>query len=132
MDLDPPETPSPRLDPILPMVNLVFLLLIFLLLAATLAPRPPVTVDPPRARAADRLEPGVLRLALNREGALVFRSFRGADALEAVEAEIGPATRAAVALHADRAAPAAAVARGLADLASRGAAPVWLVVEDER
>lgn len=131
MDLPSDEAPRIRVEPILPMVNLVFLLLIFVLLTAHFAALPPARVVLPQAPGATRLEAGPLRLALDREGMLVFGEASGPAALRALAAETG--RRAVpVALHADRDAKAAAVARALAALAERGAAPVWLVVEDAR
>lgn len=41
-----------RLDSIVPMINVVFLLLIFFLMSATIAPQPPFDLNLPESRAA--------------------------------------------------------------------------------
>ena len=131
MDLGPEPTRGPArpAEPILPMVNLVFLLLVFLLAATSLGPRPAGEVAPARIAAADRLSDGARPLVLDADGRLALGPLRGAAALDAVAA--GPRHR-GVALHADRAAPASRVADVAAALAARGLGPVWLVVETPR
>jgi biopolymer transport protein ExbD len=118
-----------RLEPVLPMVNLVFLLLIFFLLAAVIAPRPPEPVDPPRAAAPQRLEPASLRVSLGPDGTLAYGALRGPAALAALAAELAAAPDQGIALHADRRAPAARAAAVLSDLSRPGRGPVWLVAE---
>lgn len=127
--------PSPRRAPeaILPMANVVFLLLLFFLMAATLVPPPPVAVTPPIAAAGAPPGTGGLRLSLGADGGLGFEAARGPAALAALTERLADAGRRAgagpvpVVLHADRAAPAHAVAAVLRDLAARGAGPVWLI-----
>jgi biopolymer transport protein ExbD len=67
MDLRPPEPPR-RPEPVLPMVNLVFLLLVFFLMVATLAPPPPVAIEPPRAEGVAAGAGPAPRLALDAAG----------------------------------------------------------------
>jgi biopolymer transport protein ExbD len=124
------ETASParRPEAILPMINLVFLLLVFFLLVATLAPPAPLAVTPPALRGADPAAPAELRLFLDSAGTFAFGDRRGHAALEAARRAAGPG--AAVALHADRSAPAHRVAAVVADLAAAGAGPMRLVVTD--
>jgi len=131
IDLDPPVRRR-RVEPVLPMVNLVFLLLIFFLISAVIAPRPPVPVEPPRAERPQPLAAESLRVAVGPEGRLAYGSARGPAARAALAAALARAPGAAVALHADRRAPAAAVAATLGDLAEIGAGAVWLVAEPGR
>lgn len=128
-----PSGPGGRPEAVLPMINLVFLLLIFFLIAATLAPPSPVAVEEPRASAEERLDPGTLRVALTAKGVLAFASIEGDAARAVLEGRLRTdAARKAIALHADGAAPARAVAQTVHDLAALGAGPIWLVVEDPR
>jgi biopolymer transport protein ExbD len=127
MDFGQPARP-PRPEAILPMINLVFLLLIFFLIVATLEPRSPV--EPPEAIDAARLEPGAIRIALGADGVTVRDGVIGELALTGLAADLSRG--AVVAIDADRRAPAAALARLLADLDARGASAVRLVTEPRR
>ena len=134
MDLGAPRIASIRsgAEPILPMINLVFLLLIFLLLAATLVPPAPVTVETPRTSAAEPMETQVLRVSLEADGALAFESVRGPAVLAAIAARMSISGPAPVALYADRSADAATAVRAAAELAAYGATSISLVVEGVR
>ena len=119
---------SRRPEPVLPMVNLVFLLLVFFLMAAIIAPRPPVAVREPRAIDPGGIEPVSLRIAVASDGTVHFGEATGAAALAGVAAELaGPSGSLAVAIHADGDAPANTVVRLTADLGSLSSGPVWLV-----
>lgn len=131
MDLAPPVRHR-RIEPVLPMVNLVFLLLIFFLMAAVLAPRPPLPVAAPAAAGVMPFQPARLRLSLTADGALAYREVTGAAAMARLARDLAGPAPAEVALHADRGAPARAVARALRDLAAAGAGPVLLVAEPAR
>lgn len=131
IDLDAPA-PRRRLEPVLPMINLVFLLLIFFLISAVIAPRPPVPVEPPRAERPRPLAPDSLRAGIDADGRLAFGPVRGPTALAAIAEEVRGAPEVTVALHADRRAPAAAVAGALGDLAEIGVGEVWMVTERQR
>jgi biopolymer transport protein ExbD len=92
-----------RRESIVPMINVVFLLLIFLLLTAEMDPAPPLEVTPPEAGAeAERSGEWVLHLAA--DGTLALGERRGEAALAAVP--IG----AVVQLRADASLPAAELA----------------------
>jgi biopolymer transport protein ExbD len=130
----PPRRTAP--EPLLPLINVVFLLLIFFLISARLAPPDPVAVVPPLSDAA---QPG------GAEGPLVL--YLAADGTAALGAARGPAALAALAaaravhcaradcaaappalvLRADAGLPAAALAPVLRDLAALGFAGVRLV-----
>ena len=123
--------PSRRPEPVLPMVNLVFLLLVFFLMAAIIAPRPPLAIREPTAAEPGGFEPASLRIAA--DGTVHFGTMTGAAALSELAAELaGPSGPLPVAIHADGAAPAAAVVRLTADLAGLATGPVWLVAEHAR
>jgi biopolymer transport protein ExbD len=129
MDFGPPAGP-PRADAVLPMINLVFLLLIFFLMVATLAPRPPAPTEPPVVLEASRLEPDAVRIALGLDGVAVCEGVEGGASTTEI-ADCVPEDS-AVAIHADRRAPAPALARLLRDLDAAGAARMWLVAEPSR
>lgn len=111
-----------RADSIVPMINVVFLLLIFFLMSAELAPAPPFAVDLPEASATDPAAQGAA-LHAGPAGDLAFGALRGEAALAAAAAA-GDVT-----LRADRALPGGDLARLLARLAALGATGVQLVVE---
>ncbi|KEO56117.1 biopolymer transporter ExbD [Thioclava pacifica] len=86
------DTPRRSLpEPLLPMINVVFLLLIFFLLAATLAQPTPFEVSPPEASGGGAAEPGDLTLFVGADGRLGFGDARDLAALAA----LGAATEAA-------------------------------------
>jgi biopolymer transport protein ExbD len=123
----PRKTPSENL---LPMINVVFLLLIFFLIAATLAPPEPFAVTPPTAASGGEPGEGAV-LYLGPDGALGFEGARDAavwPALSAWRAGCGadcPTLR----LRADAGAKAADLAALMAQLAEQGFARAALVAE---
>ena len=129
MDFGEPARPA-RAEAALPMINLVFLLLIFFLMVATLAPRPPEAVEPPEVVEAARLEPDVIRIALGTDGQVAFGDMRGETTLTGFTAGISEDM--VVAIHADRRAPASALARLLGELDGAGVARVLLIAEPAR
>lgn len=134
MDLDDQGGGGSRLaaEPILPMVNLVFLLLVFLLAVASLAPRAPVPVDVPQVLSAEPMAPRLAAIALDARGLLSYRNATGSAAIALLAAEARRDGRRGVALHADRAARASTVARASAALTQTAIGPVFLVVEAQR
>jgi biopolymer transport protein ExbD len=134
MDFSPPPRRR-RTENLLPMVNVVFLLLIFFLISAKLAPPEPFSVTLPRAE-AETAEAGAFTLYLSAEGTLGFLDVSGNEAaraaLSAALAEfcdlgdcVGKPP--ALVLRADAAAPAAGLAALLPQLAGLGFARVQLV-----
>jgi biopolymer transport protein ExbD len=124
MDFRAPEPPR-RQEPVLPMVNLVFLLLVFFLMVATLAPPAPVPVEPPRVAGAEAADGRGARLHLDAQGVPHFEAATGEAALAAARAA---AAEGPLVLRADRRAPGHALAAALAAL---GPAQVILLVEPE-
>ncbi|SFI41578.1 ExbD/TolR family protein [Albimonas pacifica] len=129
MRLDAPQ-PKPPVESATPMINVVFLLLIFFLMTATIAPPAPFEVDPPRAEAepASTETPDTLHLAA--DGRMAFGEARGEAALDAAAAAVGGAGQGAspLSLRADAGMEAAALARVLTRLGERGVARADIVV----
>lgn len=114
-------------EPMAPMINVVFLLLIFFMLAARMAPPDPYETTPPEATGG--LPEGRVELFLSPEGEFAFGDARGEAALSA----IGEARAAApVLLRADGGMEAAILARALKALAEAGLDPVELVTLPRR
>ncbi|TDX25369.1 ExbD/TolR family protein [Rhodovulum visakhapatnamense] len=115
--------PRPARESVVPMINVVFLLLIFFLIGARLAPPDPIEVHPPEA-ASDRPPGGIEALLIAADGTLAYRDARDEDVYPALAdaPREGPLT-----VRADRAVDGVAVARVLARLAAEGVTPVELV-----
>ncbi|ARE39822.1 Biopolymer transport protein ExbD/TolR [Rhodovulum sp. P5] len=129
--LIPAPPRPPRREMVLPMINVVFLLLVFFMLAARVAPPDPLPVTLPEAAAGDPAD-GPLVLHLGANGQLAFRDAMGEDAaLTALRVALGDAERDGpmpkVLLRADRAVPGARVAALLPQLAALGLRDVSLV-----
>ncbi|WP_376873792.1 ExbD/TolR family protein [Albirhodobacter sp. R86504] len=79
-------------DTLLPMINVVFLLLIFFLISAEMTPPAPMEVESPEAILAEEAN-GTFTLFVDAQGALAYRDVLGAE--EAGRAEVLAALRAA-------------------------------------
>jgi biopolymer transport protein ExbD len=114
----------PRAEGVVALINIVFLLLVFFLLTATIAPPEPLPVDLPAAdlarAAGDPAEP----LHVGADGALAWGAARG----EAVFAALASAPAAELALRADAGLDGAAFAALLARLRGLGVETVTLAV----
>ena len=127
MHIDMPKR-RPRGESIIPMINVVFLLLIFFLLTAQISPSTPFPVTPPdstsdiRTRAQDVLY-------VSATGELAWNEARGDDVwpLIAARTEDGP-----VQIRADASAPAAKLAAHLKQLRQATDAGAQLVVNKGR
>ncbi|WP_230374313.1 ExbD/TolR family protein [Pontivivens ytuae] len=97
------------------MINVVFLLLIFFLMTAQIAPPPPLEVELPSSDSDEAAE-GPATLYLAADGTLAFREARG-DAVFATLAAEPPET---LLIRADAAVPAARIAELLPRLAAVG------------
>lgn len=108
---------------IVPMINVVFLLLVFFLMTASLTPPPPLDITAPVAEAplTDAL-PGTLYIAA--DGTLAFEGATGDAALAALT---GAAPEDPLPVVADAAYPAADLARLLPRLAEIGITDIRLV-----
>lgn len=107
-------SPRPRRETILPMINVVFLLLIFFLMTAQIAPAPPFDITPPDA-ASEATDTPPRTLWLSAEGRIVHDDLSGDAALAALAAGDGP-----VLIRADAGLPAADLARLMRQLADMG------------
>ena len=87
MDFDNPPR-KPRAESIVPMINVVFLLLIFFLMTAQIAPPEPFEVSPPPAEKAAEPD-GAFVLYVGKEAALQFQETAGDAAYAAISAAAG-------------------------------------------
>lgn len=110
----------PRGESVVPMINVVFLLLIFFLMTATIAPPDPFATVPPEAAPADPADRGAT-LYIGPTGALAFAEARGDTAIAAVPTDVPLVVRA------DATLAATDLARILARLAETGVTEVRLV-----
>lgn len=124
--LGPRASAPRRADSIVPMINIVFLLLIFFMLTATLAPPDPFDLALPEGQAEAPAPPRTLVLAIGPEGQLAHEGARGEDALSGLRAAYRPGDT--VLLRADAGLDGAAFARLLADLAVAGIDGVTLAL----
>lgn len=121
-----PEAPRrPARESIIPMINVVFLLLIFFLMTAEIAPPQPFAVTPPRASAAAPAARGVT-LYISAGGQVGFRDRTGPAALALLSGQLAAGPQ-PVLVRADAHAPAAALARLMPRLAALGAGDIRLV-----
>ncbi len=79
---------KPRGESIVPMINVVFLLLIFFLMTAQIAPPEPFEVSPPTAEKAAEPD-GELVLYVGKNAALQFQNTAGDAAFAAISAAAG-------------------------------------------
>lgn len=123
MKIDLPPRKSAG-ESIIPMINVVFLLLIFFLLTAQIAPSPPFELIPPESRAE---QPSAARdvLYLSAEGVLAFNEARGDAVWPALTQWQGNGP---LELHADAETPAADMVRALTRLRGMDGPSVNLVV----
>lgn len=128
MDFDT-EPARSRGESIVPMINVVFLLLIFFLITARIAPPEPFPVDLPAA-AADSPAEGGGALWLAADGRIAFEGLAGEVAVAAAASAAREAGEPLL-VRADRASDGATLARLLAALGEAGAAEVRIVTAAE-
>jgi len=115
-----PPRPRPYREPILPMINVVFLLLIFFLMTAQITPAPPFELTPPEAT-PEQTDAPLRTLWLGADGQIIHDDFSGDAALAALAAVDGP-----VLIRADAGLPAADLARLMRQLAATGVSDLRL------
>jgi biopolymer transport protein ExbD len=73
LSLQQPASHRPDIEPVLPLINVVFLLLIFFMIAGRLAPGLPADLSPPESEVAsgDTNEP--IRLVVDSDGGLFWQ-----------------------------------------------------------
>ncbi|TDK45063.1 ExbD/TolR family protein [Antarcticimicrobium luteum] len=124
MQIAPPHRSPPR-ESVVPMINVVFLLLIFFLMTSQIAPPDPVEVTPPVSDQGAPVDHGT-RLFVGPDGIPQLDGLYGEAALAALarrDTDAGP-----VILAADAGVPAARVARLMRRLAGLGVTRVELSV----
>ncbi|ANB35295.1 biopolymer transport protein ExbD [Rhodovulum sulfidophilum] len=112
-----------RGESIVPMINVVFLLLIFFLMSARLVPPAPFEAEPPRADGAEPAAGEMLHLSA--AGDLAFGAARGEAVFAALAAR--PEAAGPLVIRADAGVEAAALARLAARLTAEGRGPLRLV-----
>ncbi|MGY6694488.1 MAG: ExbD/TolR family protein [Roseinatronobacter sp.] len=118
-----PQPRKPVRESVVPMINVVFLLLIFFLMSAQIAPPDPVEVELPVVELLDDpVAEGVRTVWLGRDGELQVEDASGDMALARLADIPG-----AVALHADAGLSAAVFAHVLRQMAEAGITDVTLV-----
>ncbi|MDO5643207.1 MAG: biopolymer transporter ExbD [Paracoccus sp. (in: a-proteobacteria)] len=123
MQIDMPPR-RPRAESIIPMINVVFLLLVFFLLTAQIAPPVPFEVEPPESAADEpALEQGVLYVSAT--GELAYDGARG-DAVWPLITARGDGG--VIDIRADRAAPGSLVAAILRRVRQETGAGAQLVI----
>ncbi|RJK93097.1 biopolymer transporter ExbD [Paracoccus aestuarii] len=123
MRIDMPPR-RPRGESIIPMINVVFLLLIFFLLTAQIARPVPFPLTPPEGQSPVASD-GVEALFVGPDGSLAWGDARGEAVWDAIAARPDPGP---VEIRADAALPAAVLAGLLARLRAATPAGARLVV----
>lgn len=124
MDLSEPAK-RPRGESIVPMINVVFLLLIFFLMTSQLAAPEPFAVEPPEA-VIDAVAEAERILFVSGEGRIAFDGHEGARAIAALAGQ--QAVGSVIQLRADSGLEAKKLAAILRDLSRAGLSRVELVV----
>ncbi|MCB1746532.1 MAG: biopolymer transporter ExbD [Gammaproteobacteria bacterium] len=121
----PPRRTRGSDAPLIPLINIVFLLLVFFMVAGQIAPTRDLGVEPPASQSRAPLPTAPLRLVLRRNGALSLDGHAVATANLAMT--LGAAPRGApVALAADHDVRAGTLAPVLTALRAAGLAEVTL------
>ena len=111
-------------EPIVPMINVVFLLLIFFLMSAQIAPPAPFGLTLPESADGERAAPADT-LYMDAGGRLAFNDARGGAVLDALAARAAPDMP--LNIRADARLEARVLARLVPQLAVRGVAKVEIV-----
>lgn len=117
MDFSPPK-PRRESEPALPMINVVFLLLVFFLMSAQIVTPPPVDVTPPVTERGETAQTD-LRLHISAGAVTAFADRQGEDVWPALAAIDDPA-EAMLLIRADAALPAQELAGVLTRLSDLG------------
>lgn len=128
MRIDMPPR-KPKAEAIVPMINVVFLLLVFFLMTAQIAPPEPFQVLLPAAEQDTAVE-GQVALYVNAEGLVGYQDLRGEAAITGAIAALAEGDAdmpAPLLLRADAGVEAASIAKLMTDLSKAGARDVTLV-----
>lgn len=110
-------------ESIVAMINVVFLLLIFFMMAARIAPPQPFDLTPPKATSDTNPEQTRI-LHISRDGTLAFETHRGSEVWDA----LSRSGKGALTLRADMDMPAPLLADTLGKLAAIAISDIELVV----
>lgn len=124
--LDRPARRAPR-ENVVPMINVVFLLLVFFMMMARMTPPAPVEVTPPAGTAAPAPDAG-RALYVAADGTLGYGAARGDAALDQAARRAGDAP---LVLRADADLPGSELTALVTRLAAAGVTRVSLVTERE-
>lgn len=124
----PQPARRPARESVVPMINVVFLLLVFFMISAQLTPPEPFAVDPPEAN-SDRVADGHAVLHVNAHGVLAYKDARGDAVLAVLSALTAEQKAGPLLIRADKAAPGVAIASLIARLAEAGIGPVNLLAQ---
>ncbi|MGX0878282.1 biopolymer transport protein ExbD [Roseovarius sp. MBR-154] len=123
MDFATPRRRRPS-EAIVPMINVVFLLLIFFLMSAQITPPAPFDVTLPESASDNAARPADT-LYMDAQGRLAFNAARGEAVYDAIAARAVPDTP--LQIRADARLEAQALTRLLPELAARGIAEIELL-----
>ncbi|SEK52805.1 outer membrane transport energization protein ExbD [Roseovarius azorensis] len=123
MEFSAPRRRRPK-EAIVPMINVVFLLLIFFLMSAQIPPPAPFDVTLPNATGAEVAAPADT-LHIDAGGQLAFNAARGNAVYDALAARA--TTDTPLQIRADAALDAQVLARLLPELATRGVTMIELL-----
>ena len=123
MQFTPPRPRRRARENIVPMINVVFLLLIFFLMTAQIAPPDPFEIIPPASQSEDAAGAEAI-LHVAADGALAFGAVRG-EAVFAALARLDRGTK--LTIRADARLPARDLARLVAKLAAAGLSDLSLL-----
>jgi biopolymer transport protein ExbD len=76
LDLSPPASRRPDIEPVLPLINVVFLLLIFFMVAGRMAPSLPADITPPASAVAEAGAEEVVEIVVDSHGQVSWRGER--------------------------------------------------------
>lgn len=124
----PPEDVDAR---ILPLINIVFLLLVFFMFAGRLSPADPFEITPPDAANAGAAQPAGAEILLGPDAELALGGHRmdRAALLERLARRLGDTPDLAVRVRADRASAARRLVVLMQDLRRLGARDVTLITQ---
>ncbi|MEC7764816.1 MAG: biopolymer transporter ExbD [Pseudomonadota bacterium] len=123
MQIAVPRPPRRPAENVIAMINVVFLLLVFFLISARIAPPLPVEVEVPTADGGE-VDAGPDTVVIGADGTLHFDGLTGEEAVARLADIDSPLT-----LRVDRALDGADFARALRDISAVSDAPLDLIVE---
>ena len=118
-----PRRPSPQREPVIPLINVAFLILVFMMLGATIEPLQPLPVELPLS-ATDTAPERAAVVTMDAAGRLALDG----DEIErtALLAELAETEPVRVVLRVDAASPARGVVELASDIRATGVAAVEL------